>query len=544
MTPRAAAQRARARVLQRAAGLRRPGVHNAALYEAGSQSRRTRGWNAPTTSSNSAILGTLSTLRDRSRAAVRNDGYAGSAIDHLVSNLIGVGIKPLSRAADPEFRRAIQALWLKWTDESDADGLLDWYGQQAQAVRTWLEGGEAFARLRPRLPEDGLSVPLQVQVLEPELCPYEYSIYSGTLKVRAGIEFDPIGRRTAYYFYPSRPELDDFDPSQLRRVPADGVCHLFTPVRPGQLRGLPQLTRALVGLYELDQYSDATIVRQKIANMFAAFIKRPAATGELELLNPMTGEPAKPEDGRDVVTLEPGTTQELEPGEEMQFSSPPEATGYADFMRQGLYNISAATGVPYEILTGDWRSVNDRTARVLLHEFRRLIQTWQHQIVVFQLCRPVWRAWMDRVFLSGVLPIPSAYLSDPEPWSAVAWIPHGWPYINPVQDVEAAKAAVRSGFKTRAAVVSESGDDAEVIDTEQATDNARADGLGLRYDSDGRQPAAGPKNAPPEDGGQPVIVNIAAQPPGPVHKSVTMIRDGRVVAHGQSIETPTPAPAG
>ena len=129
-------------------------------------------------------------------------------------------------------------------------------------------------------------------------------------------------------------------------------------------------------------------------------------------------------------------------------------------------------------------------------------------------------------------------------WSAVAWIPHGWPYINPVQDVEAAKAAVRSGFKTRAAVVSESGDDAEVIDTEQATDNARADGLGLRYDSDGRQPAAGPKNAPPEDGGQPVIVNIAAQPPGPVHKSVTMIRDGRVVAHGQSIETPTPAPAG
>jgi lambda family phage portal protein len=479
-----------------------PLVRNAAsLYDAGSSSRRTRGWNAPTTSSNQAILSTLSTLRDRSRAATRNDGYAKGAIDKLVSNIIGLGVKPLSQAADPEFRKAAQTLWLRWTDESDADGLLDYYGQQAQAVRAWLEGGEAFVRIRPRLPEDGLVVPLQLQVLEPELCPYQHNVFSSSLRVRAGIEFNGIGRRVAYYFHPSRPELDDFDPSELRRLPAESVIHLFDPVRPGQLRGLPHLTQALVDLYELDQYDDATLLRQKLSNMFAGFIKRPPALGDSETFHPLTGEAVETSGDKPLLSLEPGIMQELDPGEDLVWSNPPAPQGYPDFMRQQLYGVAAATGVPYEVLTGDMRGVNDRTMRVLLHEFRRRVQTWQHQIVAFQFCRPVWRAWMDRVFLSGALPMPTDYLRNPEPWLRVSWTPHGWPYINPTQDVEAQKASVRAGFKSRSAVVSEQGDDAEDIDRAQADDNARADSLGLRYDSDGRQSATG--SAAPAPGADP-----------------------------------------
>jgi hypothetical protein len=122
-------------------------------YEAGSHTRRTFGWRAPEISPNNAVLFSLDTLRNRSRAAVRNDGYAFGAIDHLVTNIIGVGIKPLSQAKNEALRRQLQELWLAWTDESDADGLLDWYGQQAQAVRAWLEGGEVFLRLRPRIPQ-------------------------------------------------------------------------------------------------------------------------------------------------------------------------------------------------------------------------------------------------------------------------------------------------------------------------------------------------------------------------------------------------------
>lgn len=456
-------------------------------YQAGSQARRTHGWYAPTTSAN-ALLGTLTTLRDRSRAATRNNGYAKGAIEHLVTNVVGTGIKPLSEAPDPAVRAAIHRTWLLWTDQCDADGQLDFYGLQTQAVRAWFEGGDAFTRLRSRLPGDGLVVPLQLQVLEPELCPHSYENWGQ--RIRAGIEFSAIGRRVAYYFHPSRPEQDDFDATRLVRVLADNVVHLYDPLRPGQLRGLPLLTQALVALHELSKYADAVLLRQQIGNLFAMFVTRPNAGGELESLHPLTGEALSTSgDGQSFLSLEPGLVQELAAGEDVKFSDPPDAHGYADFMRQKLYEVAAATGVPYEVLTGDMSKVNDRTVRVILHEFRRRIQGWQHQILVFQFCRKVWRAWMDAAWLAGALPLPADYITNPEPWLAVKWIPQGWPYLHPLQDVQAAEQAVRDGFRSRSQVVSEQGEDAEVIDAEQAADNARADELGLRYDSDGRNNA-------------------------------------------------------
>lgn len=466
-----------------------PQVRNSALFEAGSHTRRTTGWRAPTTSANQGVLGSLTTLRDRSRAAARNDGYAKAPIDRLVTNIIGTGIKPMSLADDPAFREQLHKLWLAWTDECDADGLFDFYGLQALAVRCWLEGGEAFIRLRQRLPGDGLSVPLQLQVLEPELCPHTHNAFMPPAsRIRAGIEFSAIGQRVAYYFHPSRPELDDYDASQLRRVPADSVCHLYLPLRPGQLRGLPQLTAALIQLYELDKFSDATLLRQQLANLFAAFIKRPQTTGLAEEQHPLTGETIDTSnDGKDMLSLEPGIFQELQPGEEVQFSAPPAPNGYAEFMRQSLMNAAIAADVPYEVVTHDMRGVNDRTVRVILHEFRRRVTMLQHQIVAYQFCRRTWRAFMDRVFLSSALPMPLEYLNDPAPWARVKWVPQGWPYIHPLQDVQAAKEEIRCGLASRSAKVSERGEDAEAIDAEQAADNTRADELGLTYDSDGRQ---------------------------------------------------------
>lgn len=474
----------------------------AAVYEAGSTSgKRAIGWRAPTVSPNMAVLYQLATLRDRSRQAVRNDGYAKGAIDKLVTNIVGTGIKPLSQAKNPEFRKAVQALWLRWTDTSDADGLLDWYGQQAQAVRAWLEGGEVFIRLRNRFDEDGLAVPLQVQVLEPEMCPHTYNaVGRNGHRIRAGIEFDRIGRRAAYWFHPSRPgDLNDWEAGNLRAVPAESVIHIYDPLRPGQLRGVPHLTQALIRLNELDKLEDATLLRAQIQNLFAGFIRRPNTDGSD--LNPITNQAADATtaDGRPIVTLEPAAMTELGPGEEISFNSPPNADpNGAAFTKLLLLGVAAATGVPYEVLTGDMSGLNDRVMRVVLYEFRRRIQAWAHQIVAFQICRRVWRAWLDRAFVAGALPIPIDYLESPEPWAAVRWMPQGWPYIHPVQDVEAAQKAIRGGLTSRSAVVSEQGEDSEVIDAEQASDNERADELGLSYDSDGRKSAGtAASTAPP-----------------------------------------------
>lgn len=470
--------------------VRRPvlAVRNSSLYESGSTARRLARWHAPTTYPNSN-LSQLPTLRDRSRATYRNDGYYIGAIEEIVSNIVGTGIMPLSKAVDAELRRAMQTTFAAWTNQADATGGTDFYGLQTLAARTWHLSGECFIRLRSRLATDGLIVPLQIELLEPEMCPYSHTatLANGN-RVRAGIEFNGIGQRVAYYFHPSRPGAeDDFDAGTLRRVPASGVIHLYNPLRPGQLRGEPTMSHVLLRLHEIGKLDDALVLRHQIANMFAGFIKRDAQTGD-ESTNPFTGETVEAGGTEPpIVSLEPGLLQELNPGEEIEFSEPPDvSSNYADFMRLQLASAAAGTGIPYEFFSGDMSKVNDRSLRVIVQRFRRRIQAWQHQVVGFQFCQRVWSEWLFHAFLSGALDMPTSYLVNREPIERVRWMPQAWPYINPVQDVAADKAEIRAGLASRSAKVAERGDDVEQIDQEQADDNARAAELGLVHDSNAK----------------------------------------------------------
>ncbi|WP_257291589.1 phage portal protein [Endozoicomonas sp. ONNA1] len=456
-------------------------------YTSAGRGRRSQSWAAPSTGPNNSLTGNLGTLINRSRAAIRNDPWAASGLEKLVANIVGTGIKPKSEARDDGFRKELQALFLDWTDESDADGQLDFYGQQALAMRSVLEAGECFVRFRPRKPGDGLSVPLQLQLLEAEFVPWDFNdeLKKGH-KIRAGIEFNAIGQRVAYWMHKQHPsDYTTLDTADLQRVPADQVLHLYEPLRPGQLRGQPLLSQVLLRMYHLDKFDDATLLRQEIANLFTAFITKPAP--ETERVDPLTGRPIVYDlQGVPMVAMEPGTMQELSPGEEITFNTPPgAASNYPDFIRQQLMAVSAGIGLPYEILSGDMKGVSDRALRVVLNEFRRRIQQIQHNLMVFQLCRPVWKRWLELAVLSGAISAPDFH-RNPAHYRKVKWIPQGWAYIHPVQDVQSQNLAVRSGFKSRSEVVSEQGYDSEQIDDEIAADNQRADELELQYDSDAR----------------------------------------------------------
>ena len=460
-------------------------VKNSA-YAAAGFGRRAKNWYAPSLSPNRALINDHGKLVNRSRAAIRNDPWAASGMTKLVSNVIGRGITPKSLVADDELRNHLQELFKQWSDESDADGLLSFTGQQTLITRSMFEGGECFVRLRPRLPKDGLSVPLQLQIIESEYVPISYNqTLDNGHTIKAGIEFNKIGRRVAYWMHTEHPADFSFDSAKLVRVNADNVLHIFEALRPGQLRGQPLLTQVLVRLYHLDKFDDATLLRQEIANLFTGFIKK--SSPEQDPIDPLTGKPLVfDKDGLPMVAMEPGTMQELAPGEEVEFNTPP-GTGndYPNFMRQQLMAIAAGIGLPFELLSGDMRGVSDRALRLILNEFRRRIQQIQHNQIVFQFCRPVWNRWMDMAVLSSAVSIPD-YSNNQHQYRKVKWIAHGWPYMHPVQDMQAQKMAVRSGFKSRSGVVSEQGYDSEQIDDEISADNRRADGFDLKYDSDSR----------------------------------------------------------
>ncbi|MDR2366443.1 MAG: phage portal protein [Zoogloeaceae bacterium] len=451
-------------------------------YDAAGNGRRTLGWRVSASGPTAAAVSGLAALRNRSRAATRNNPIAAAAIDRLVSNLIGTGITPRPRGKDASLREALQFLWEDWTGEADADGVTDFYGLQALVCRTMLEAGECFIRLRPRRPSDGLAVPLQLQALEPEFVPYEKNGTNGANTIRAGIEFNPIGRRVAYWIHPRHPNDDAAGRGANLpiRVPADQVLHVFEPLRPGQIRGIPVLAPALTKLKSLDDFDDAALFRQQVANLFAGFIRKPAPE---ERIDPITG--GLPEYDRDGFTpmtgLEPGTMQELLPGEEVEFSDPPDAgNAYPAFMRQQLQAVAAGAGIPYEILTGDLREVSDRAIRVVLNEFHRRIEERQFSFFIPQFCRPVRAAWLDSAVLSGAIALPDYHRRRGE-YLRTRWAPQGWAYIHPVQDVEAQALRVKAGFASRSEVVLREGYDAELIDEENAADHERERRLGLVY---------------------------------------------------------------
>ncbi|HEX9647061.1 MAG TPA: phage portal protein, partial [Alphaproteobacteria bacterium] len=105
------------------------------------------------------------------------------------------------------------------------------------------------------------------------------------------------------------------------------------------------------------------------------------------------------------------------------------------------------------------------------------------------MCRPVVRRWIDIGMLAGAIEPPRGM--DPRALYRVAWLPQRWAYIHPVQDVQADRDEVRGGLSSRSQKVAQRGYDPAEIDRENAEDNARADALGLAYDSDGRQPRSG-----------------------------------------------------
>lgn len=459
-------------------------------YTAAGTGRRLMAWRPPMSGPNSAQL-SKGTVLARVRDKARNDPWAGTYLDRSTSNGIGTGVQMKPRWGTKAQRERDAKLWKRSLPYMDADGVLDFYGMEALAWRAWKEAGEVFMRVRNRRAEDGLPVPVQFQLIESEQCPADMNQRaSNGNEIRCGIEFDRIGRRVAYWMYPRHPgesSFADFGANQPVRVPADQVLHLYKPLRPGMIRGVPDLASVLVELYNFGNLRDAVVERQKVANLFSVFFKKsaPDGSGEGPVGALQTG---VDDDQTPVAGLEPGTSIELPEGWEPVFAEPPSpGTDYAEFIRGGLMAIASRLGIPVEILTGDLRNVSDRALKLILNEFFRLIEADQWLYLIPLLLRGMRGAWLDAAVLSGGLAISNYVDVRDDVIDASLWVPQGWRYSHPVQDVNADKIAVRSGFISRSQVVLKNGEDPEEVDGQIASDNARADQLELVFDTDPRK---------------------------------------------------------
>lgn len=438
-------------LFDRAKSALRPSLRS---YEGASAGRRASGW-GKMANQHSAAQAARGPLAQRGRYMVANNPHAAAAKAAWVAALVGTGIVPA-------VTDKLAARWTAWTDEADADGVSDFYGLTALMVGGMVVDGEALALM--------IATPagLRIRVLHPDQLDASLTrpLPAGG-RIVNGVEFDVFGTRVAYWIVKERPEIGLGLNLQPVRVPAEDVVHLFRPDFPGQVRGVSWFAPAILRLAEHDEWHGAQLTRQKVGALLAGVI----TTNDGSV--PFGGE----QNGEAIIgSLEPGAMVVLPPGKDVSFSNPPAIAQEAnDFARITLHEIAAALGLPYEVLTGDLSAVNYSSIRAGLVEWRRRIEMLQHNVIVFQALRPIWRRWVMIESLAGRIE------GRFEDLLTVRWITPKQQWVDPGKDVQAEIDAINAGLMSRREAVAARGMDVGALDAEIAADKAREKQLGLAF---------------------------------------------------------------
>ncbi len=459
--------------LDRAVGFLSPGlelrrlksrIHRDVLashYEGAGTGRRQAGWRSTGGDPNAVTGLTIERLRNVSRDLVRNNGHAKNAVRVIQDDVVGTGIRATER-----FPR-----WVEWAGSTaiDADGRADLAGLQQMVIRTVVKAGECLIRRRRRRLSDGLPIPLQLQVLEPDhLDSGKHQNLSNSRRIIRGVEFDAIGRRAAYWLFPEHPG-SSLRSSQSVRVPASEILHVFEAERPGQVRGISWFAPVLLRSKDFDDLADATLMKQKVSAVLAAI--KYDAEGTVETVG--TEDP----DNATYDMLEPGLISYVGAAGGIEVVHPPSVRDYPDYARITLNEIASGIGVTPEDMHGDYSRMTYSSARMSrLRHFAR-VSGWRWRMMVPQFLDPVWTWGMQAALLAGERNVPIRS----------RWNAPGLQMVEPVKEGAAILLNLRTGITTLSDELRARGHNPdEFLDRLQA-DLEELDRRGIVLDSDPRK---------------------------------------------------------
>lgn len=450
-------------------------------YEGASRGRRTENWLAAGKGPNtSASASTVGILRDRARDLDRNNSWATGLFDLVADYTAGPGIIPQakSRSGNKTAQEAAEKAWLDWgeTTAIDVNGRLNFYGMQHKVMRCVARDGEVLALRvhkegkRSSWRQGAASLPIKVRLLESDyIDSAKNDSLKGGGKIISGVEVDANGTAVAYWLYKSHPT--DGIPTESHRIPAEDVLHVFREDRLGQRRGVTWAAPVIIRLKDLDDFQDARLQQAKIAACFAAFI---------ENIEPNPDE----EDNSNIAeSLAPGLIMELPPTKTVKTASPPAMQGESDFVSGHLRGIARGTGLTYEMVSGDLSKVNFSSGRMGQLPLKRRITHIQEHLLIPQFCNPVYEWFLQACSIAGTKGLNDVY---PE------WTLPRWEYLDPVKEATGTAIQVKSGEKSLAQVIKETGRDPYEHLDEIAEFNKEIEKRGLRFETDVRD---GPERA-------------------------------------------------
>lgn len=489
-------------------------------YAAAKGGRLTAGWYAPNNSADSELVTSLTQLRARSRALMRDAPYAKRIRTVVVNNVIGSGIGMQAAVESTRGNRNdrvnddIEAAWREWScaEYCHTGGKLNFGDLERQLFAQIVEAGEIFVRVHLRS-FGGSRVPLSLEIIEPERIAddFQTSPASGAV-LRMGVEVDEFHRPLAFWIrqqHPSEFLAQQAPRDRVARVPAESMFHLHLVDRWPQTRGEPWLHSVARRLNDMDGYSEAEIVAARAAASYMGIIESPEAMDN----ETVDGEPAD-------FDLEPGAVKHLMPGEKFTSFDPSRPNPNMEgFLRYMLREVVAGAMTSYEAVSRDYSQSNYSSSRLALLDDRdtwRTLQAW----FIRAFREPLHKLFMQQATLAGAIPsVPAmAYGANPDKFNAVQFKPRGWSWVDPTKEVEAYIAAVKAGFMTVGDVIAltGSGRDREDVWTERAHELAQAEELDLTFDTTPvdpideaaakAPPAAKPADPQPNDGEEPARI--------------------------------------
>lgn len=451
-------------------------------YRATTTGKRGSSWRR-TSSDADAASSRRNVLAFVARDMIRNSPFAARAQSVIANNVVGDGIvwKLQTESKSKPLRKRLSVVLKRHFDTTDidADGRQNLYGLQRLALNTIIDSGEVLIRRRRRRLGDGFALPFQLQVMEPDFIDTARDgLVTGVADgnyVREGIEYNQLGQRVAYWLFPEHPGTDRLGARiyTSRRVLASEILHIYRQDRPGQMRGVSWFAPVALAIQDLADAQDAHLMRQKIAACFAGFRVAP----EDDRVGDAANKDATGEDNPGGLnSITPGRIQNLRPGENITFSSPPGVDGFDAFAKMVLQSAAAGLGITYEALTGDLSNVNFSSARMGRMEMDRNVSSWQWLLMVPQMMQPIGRWTIEALQQVAAVQVPR----DME----LAWVPPHRMMVDPNREITALREKVKAGFASRQGVVRELGFDPEDLTAEQIEDMETCVQTGLRFDSD------------------------------------------------------------
>ena len=369
-------------------------------------------------------LSVRSYLRNRARLEIANNCYAKGIVETLANDEIGTGPTLQIQTQNANFNRMVERRWSEW---SAAIGLPQ---KLRTIVKARIGDGEGFAQFvtNRRLPDDGPQLDLWLLECDQVTSPYMAMLENNKVD---GVAFDQYGNPISYDVLTAHPGgLDIIAGYQARSVPAAYMLHLFRVDRPGQHRGIPEITPALGLFAQLRRLTEAILAAAETAADMAILLKTAMnANAEVDSVVPLS-----------TIDFERRMMTALPYGWEAYQVDPKQPPpGYKEFKRELLNEIARCLNVPYNVAACNSSEYNYASGR-LDHQvyYRSLAVNRSHIESVL----------LNRIFAMWFLEAAKVYRwsVDAQPVPPHQWFWQALEHVDPRLVAEAQQIGLQCGF--------------------------------------------------------------------------------------------------